>query len=104
MKGEEARYDSSGSLGDISLGCYSDNDPDYVPAQGTQHYPAAPEEEQQHTSSISPLKYMQVSIEAMRILAQETELRPNTKTQEPAEIENDSSHHMKVRAKLFDDK
>ena len=48
------------------------------------------EEEQHHTSSTSPLKYMQVSIDAMRVVAQETELRPNIKTQEE-EIENDSS-------------
>ena len=33
---------------------------------------------------------MQVSIDAMRVVAQETELRPNIKTQEE-EIENDSS-------------
>ena len=67
-----------------------DNDPDYVPAQGTQHPTVLLEEEQHHTSSTSPLKYIQVSIDAMRVVAQETELRPNIKTQEE-EIENDSS-------------
>ena len=34
---------------------------------------------------------MQVSVDAMRVVAQETELRLNIKTQETAEIENDSS-------------
>ena len=33
---------------------------------------------------------MQVSVDAIRVVAQETELRPNIKTQEE-EIENDSS-------------
>ena len=69
---------------------YSDNDPDHLPAQGTQHPTVLLEEEQHHTSSTSPLKYMQVSIDAMRVVAQETELRPNIKTREE-EIENDSS-------------
>ena len=91
VKGDDAMYDSSGSLSDVSPGCYSDKDPNYVPAQCYQHSPALPDEEQHHTSSTSPLKYMQVSIDPMRVIVQETELRPNTKTQETAKIENDSS-------------
>ena len=91
VKSEDSRYDSSGSLSDIPLGCYSDNEPDYLPAQGTQHSPVLPEEEQHHTLSTSPLKYLQISIDAMTVLAQKTELRPNTKAQETAEIDDDSS-------------
>ena len=54
-----------------------------------------PEEEQHRTLSASPLKYMHVSIDAMRVVAQDTELRPNIKTQE-ADIENDSSRDQKA--------
>ena len=104
LKGDGASYDSSGSLNDISLGCYSDNEPDYVPDQSTQHSPALPEEEQHHISSTSPLKYMQVSVGTMRALTQETELRLNTKTHGTAEIKNDSRHLMKMGAKLSKDK
>ena len=48
------------------------------------------------TLSTSPLKYLQVSIDAMRVLAQENELRSNTKTEETAEIEDDSSRTQEV--------
>ena len=79
VKGDDARYDSSESLSDISL-----------VTRTTIRTIVLLEEEQHHTWSTSPLKYMQVSIDAMRVVAQETELRPNIKTQEE-EIENDSS-------------
>ena len=88
MKGDDARYDSSESLSDISLVTRTAIRTMYqLKALNTSC--ASRGRATPHFVYIS-LKYMQVLIDAMRVAAQETEIRPNIKTQEE-EIENDSS-------------